>query len=98
MEYGDFFELCRSGSAEDVQGAIQAGADVNAKDNCGVTALMHAAQDNNNPEVIKSLINAGADVNATDNEGNKALDWAAKTLKALRGTDALKLLAERTEK
>ena len=46
---------------------INAGADVNAKDNKGFTPLMTAAMMNPNPEVIAALVKAGADVNAKNN-------------------------------
>lgn len=55
---------------------VKAGADVNAKDDDGRTALMLAR----NPKIIKALIMAGANINATDKEGKTALihiagDW-----------------------
>ena len=56
---------------------IDAGADVNAKDNDGLTALMVAAN-NRNSEVVQELINAGADVNAKSFVGMTALMFAAK--------------------
>ena len=50
---------------------LNAGADVNAMNSFGMTALMAAASGNENPEVITTLINAGADVNAKGNDGGR---------------------------
>jgi len=77
-----FIELCKTGTPQEVEVAIKAGADVNAKGKdkdgvTGVTALMNAAQYNSNPEVISSLIKAGADVNAKNQTGGTALIRAA---------------------
>ena len=58
-----FFDLVRTGSPEQVSLAIQAGADVNARDEYGSTVLMFAAYSNENPEVHTVLISAGAEVN-----------------------------------
>ena len=51
---------------------IAAGADVNARDNDGWTALMRAAI-NGGTEIVKLLLAAGADVNAKGNDGKTAL-------------------------
>ena len=60
-----------------IENLINAGTDVNAKNNNGRTALMLAAYYYKNPEaVIKALINAGADIFAKDNEGKTILDYA----------------------
>ena len=59
-----------------IQALLNAGADVNAKDNGGTTALMLAARSNSNPEVIKTLLNAGAELFAKDNKGKTVLDHA----------------------
>ena len=72
-----FLGLCYSGTAQQVEEAIQAGADVNAKDQKGVTALMNAARWNSDLEVITVLAEAGADVNAKDQKGVTALMNAA---------------------
>ncbi|MDM8535522.1 ankyrin repeat domain-containing protein [Desulfobacterales bacterium HSG17] len=50
---------------------IAAGADVNIKNNCGLTALLLAAR--KNCEVLSVLLAARADVNAKDAKGQTAL-------------------------
>jgi ankyrin repeat protein len=55
---------------------MEAGADVNAKDQEGRTALMYASKG----EVAKILIEAGAELNAKDQKGETAL------LRASRGS------------
>ena len=71
-----------------IQDFIKLGADVNAKDKGGMTALMLAAVRvtafNGNPEVIHTLLKAGADIFAKDNNGQTVLDYA--------GTYAIKRL------
>lgn len=59
----------------------QKGADVNARDNQGVSLLMTACN-SNNADAVQLLLAAGADVNLRDNAGNTALMGAA-----LRGYD-----------
>jgi ankyrin repeat protein/cell wall assembly regulator SMI1 len=67
---------------------LEAGADINAADNNGETALMKAAAAGHN-EIVKELIARGANISATDNKGNTALTKAAdhkrtKTAEILR--------------
>ena len=71
-------EVLREGSVEDVRAALDAGADVNARDFDGQTALMSAAFGNENPEVAAALLDAGADVNARALDGQTALMRAAQ--------------------
>ena len=52
------------------------GADVDAKDNEGRTALFWAAS-NGRVEVVKVLIENGANVDVKDENGKTALHWAA---------------------
>ena len=58
---------------EVIKTLIDEGADVNAKNKSGSTALMQVALFNQNPEVIKTLIDEGADVNAKNKDGSTAL-------------------------
>jgi ankyrin repeat protein len=53
------------------------GAHVQTVRNDGRTAIMYAAQNNQDPEVINALLNAGADVMAQDYDGNNPLMYAA---------------------
>ncbi len=55
---------------------LQAGADINAKDNNDTTALMRASLANK-AEVVEALLQAGANINAKDNHGITALMSAA---------------------
>ena len=76
MSDEEFLELCSSGSIPRIEIAIENGANVNAKDKDGVTALMRAARDNFHPVVLHALLGAGADVDARDKDGKRAVDHA----------------------
>ena len=52
---------------------LEAGADVDARDNDGVTALMMAAWHNKDPKIISVLLGGGADIEARDKDGKTAL-------------------------
>ena len=56
---------------------LDAGADVDAKDNFGWTALMLTAWEDS-ADVTELLIAAGADANAKDNDGETALMMAVR--------------------
>jgi len=71
--------LHQSAMGDDLQAvsrALAAGADVNARDEFGVTALHYAAAVGA-VEVMLSLLRAGADANARDVDGNTPLHAAA---------------------
>lgn len=59
---------------------IARGADVNAKDDGGATALMLAAG-RDDPSFLEPLLQAGADVNAQDSLGRSALMVAAESFR-----------------
>ena len=65
----------RDGKSDIVAGIIDAGMDVNARDNDGNTALIIAVA-SQHPEIVGLLIEKGADVNAKDNDGWTALTRA----------------------
>jgi ankyrin repeat protein len=75
----DLFELAGTGTPQDVQAVIASGADVNAQDRSGWTALMYAAARNPDPEVTAVLLGAGADVKARNKNGMTALLAASVT-------------------
>ena len=68
---------------------VRAGANVNAQDNDGWTALVGAANAGN-IEATKILIKAGANVNAQDHDGNTTLSIAREA----GSTEIVKLLIE----
>lgn len=71
-------EACRRGYEEIGLTLIEAGSDVNAKDNYGVTCLMFLGITGSS-ELIKKLIDQGAEVNPKDNYGRTTLIEALTT-------------------
>jgi ankyrin repeat protein len=63
---------------------LDAGADVNARDARGRSAL-HAAAAQGYNDVVKYLVERGADLDAADNDGLKPVDAAAGKLRGGRG-------------
>ena len=68
-------EAARDGNTEAVKQHLEAGADVNVKDNIGLTPL-HMAAGDGRKEVAELLIAKGAEVNAKNKDGKTPLDWA----------------------
>ena len=79
----------RNGNTEAVKQLLEAGTDVNAKNNLGDTPLMWAAR-YGRTETIKLLLEKGADVNRENRHGNTALLFAAYE----GSTEMVKLLLE----
>ena len=71
------FELVGDRGPKEVQKAVDAGAEINARDKDGDTPLIEAAKYNKNPEVIKVLLDAGAEINVRNIKGNTPLVIAA---------------------
>ena len=59
-----------------VQGLIKEGANVNAQNDAGQTALYFAA-DKGSQDAVKFLLDHGANINLADNDGQTPLDRAA---------------------
>jgi ankyrin repeat protein len=74
-------------SPEVITVLLDAGANVNARNDSGGTPLHMAAKYNENPEVIIVLLDAGADGTAVNEDGLTPFDLA-KDNEALAGTDA----------
>jgi ankyrin repeat protein len=64
-----------SDSVEAIQLLVQAGADINARDNNGMTPLILATSCGR-PSRVKALLNLGADKTLQDNDGQTAFDRA----------------------
>ena len=86
-----FHEFVKTATPEEIREAINSGADVNARDEDGWTALMYAAYSNGNPDVINVLLDAGADIKARDDIGMTPLVYAARSNK---NPDVIKVLLE----
>lgn len=71
---------------------LTAGANVNAADAKGNTALLRAVWACQGEDVVRALLAAGADVNARDQEGNTATTLAAEPDRASQGRQVLALL------
>ena len=73
----------KAGNLIQVNEALEAGADVNAKDKGGWTPLRWAAR-NGYTDIVKTLIDTGANVHARDGDGRTVLMYGAG--KGHRGT------------
>lgn len=82
--------IARTGSPGDVLAATPEGADVNARNECGRTALLNAVGFNG-PPVLHALLDAGADPTATNRDGHRAIE-VAKDYQRLRCTDTYRRL------
>lgn len=76
-----FSKIARKGSPDRIERALIAGADPSMRDEDGMTAnataLMYAALQNENPDVIRLPLDSGADVNEWDKKPGAIWDDAA---------------------
>ena len=96
MSDDDFLKLCSTETPQKISDAIKNGANVNAVNSKGHTALMMAAMKNTHYQVIGLLINSGADVNARSKRGLSALDYTA-TNKHVRDSEVIARLQSLTK-
>src|SRR5215813_9378731 len=68
----EMWQVAGKGDVGRVEQILAQGADVNASDRAGVTALMRAAYHGQLP-MVNALVEHGADLNATDSDGLTAL-------------------------
>jgi len=80
-----------SKSPEIVTLLLEKGAEIEARDERGMTPLMHAARSSKTPEIVTLLLGKGADPLAKDREGKKAI-YYAKLNDQLKGTPAFQEL------
>jgi ankyrin repeat protein len=71
----ELVDAVRQSDTRTVAAILESGADPNARDEIGATALMYAAA-LATPDCLRILIDAGAEVNATSGAGATALTWA----------------------
>ena len=71
---GRLLEAVRRGDSRAVAAQLKAGADPNARDDIGATALMHAAAFAST-DCMRILLDAGADLDASSSGGATALMW-----------------------
>ena len=82
-----FLDLVQEADAATVQAAIDAGANLEARNEYGWTPLMAAAAYNENAAVVQALLDAGADATATNEDGESAWDLIQEN-EALEGSPA----------
>ena len=73
----EMISAAQDGNTDTVKALLAKGADVNAKDKLGNTALFCAVK-SGNIETVQALLAKGADVNAKNIIGEPPLVWAAK--------------------
>jgi len=73
------FEYAKTGTDTEVELILADKSSVTAKDSYGKTALMIAAEYNQNPAVTEVLLRTGSDVNLKDNGGYTPLMLAARS-------------------
>ena len=74
-----FYNAIRGDDLRQIGAMLDHGADVNAKDQRGITPLMYAAAVGS-LEAMQRLLDKGADANARNAAGSTALMWTATDL------------------
>ena len=74
----DTEEYFKTATLEETTACLDAGVDLNERDDAGATPLHRAAQNTENQDVIKALIEAGADLDIQDKDKETPLHWATR--------------------
>ena len=82
-------------NARAVKALVDAGADIDARNHRGNSAIMYAAM-SNNADVVRVLYDACADIVAANLDGKTAADYAVRN-RRLNGTDIVRLLRDEPE-
>ncbi len=77
----NLFPVARTGTAAQVRKELESGANINAKDQYGSTALFAAAESNERLDVLQALMGAGINPKEKNTEGDTALHFAAQSNK-----------------
>ena len=80
---GELFQAIRRGDTKAVRQLLRAGAPVNARDDAGATALIHASL-YGDARLVRLLLDSGAEVNATNKAGASALMRASGDFEKVR--------------
>jgi ankyrin repeat protein len=71
------FEAARKGDVAGILGIVSKGANINTKNEEGLTLLLALAKEGNHSDLIQKLLEHGANAAAKDSKGWNALTWAA---------------------
>ena len=74
----EFVKLCKHGTLEEVQAALQSGVDVNSRDEFGLTGLMWSLKRRHTGVANLLLEQEGIDIDICDNWDHTALHYAAE--------------------
>lgn len=74
-----FLELCKTGTPEQIEAALKAGASIRQQDADGWTPIHFAAGYNRNPKTILVLLSFGASLTAKTREGWTPYDLAVSS-------------------
>ena len=77
------------GNIRAIKQHLDAGSDVEAKDDKFVGTFLHWASAGGQKEIVELLISKGADVNATDGDGDTALHLAGSTTASIEIAELL---------